>query len=177
MTLHDCGYLGQGHYAHGTRANYQAGCTCTPCRAANAAAVAAWRQTGQVDPWIDASAVQARLTALVAHGIGTRQAAKASGLSRSVLQAIRSGARTRIRQSDALLVLSIDIPPAPGAHTTAWQTKRWLRALLVEGYSKARLAALQGLKRPRLHPHTARVRRSTEQRFQALYQRLTAEGS
>lgn len=161
---------------HGTRACYQRGCSCRPCRLANAAAVAVWRETGPADPWIDANAVQDRLLALAATGCGTPQIAKRAGVSRSVLQAIRSGARTRIRQSDALLVLSIDVDPAQGATTTAWQTKRWLRALLVEGYSKARLAALQGLKSPRLHPHTHRVRRTTEQRFQALYHRLTAEG-
>ena len=44
MTLHDLGYLGQGHHAHGTRANYLAGCHCTPCRSANAAYLAAYRR-------------------------------------------------------------------------------------------------------------------------------------
>lgn len=161
---------------HGTRRRYRQGCSCRPCRLANAAAVASWRQTGGADPWLDAGLVQARLIAWDGQGIGTREIAKHSGLSRSVLQAIRAGARTRIRQSDALVVLGLELQPALGTLVGAWQTKRWIRALLSEGYTDDRLAALQGLKAPQLTPHTDRVRRSTEARYRWLYRQLTAEG-
>lgn len=157
---------------HGTRRRYQQGCACRPCRLANAAAVASWRATGPTDPWIDATAVQDRLTHLEARGIGTRQVAKRSGLSRSVLQSIRSGARRRIRQSDALVVLGLDLQPAL---VSAWQTKRWVRALRSEGYHLGQLARLQGLKRPILELHTICVRRTTEDRMRALYESLTGE--
>lgn len=161
---------------HGTRVCYQSGCRCRPCRLANAAAVASCRASRGADPWIDAEPVQAHLRALEARQIGTRQVAKCSGLSRSVLQAIRSGARTRIRQSDAVMVLSLDAQPAAGTTVNAWQVKRWIRALLSEGYRRPQLAHLQGLRWPQLQPHSDRIRRSTEQRYRALYEHLTGEG-
>lgn len=166
---------------HGTRRRYQQGCSCRDCRRANAAAVASWRQNGRADPWIDAGAVQGHLIEIEAQDIGTRQVAKQTGLSRSVLQAIRAGARHRIRQSDALLVLSIEIEPAAYTLTSPWQVKRTIRALLSEDYTKRRLAQLLGLRWSRLPRHTdgtqtGRVRRSTQLRLAQLYDTLTAEG-
>jgi hypothetical protein len=161
---------------HGTRASYQRlRCRCFPCRLANALYQLAYRSHPR-DVWIDAGTVRVHLLALHDTGCGMRQVARASGVSRSVLQAIATGARTRIRTSQALCVLAVSAAPADGTLVSAWQTKRWIRALLSEGFTKRRLADQLQLPSRQIHPHTTRVRRSTQTRIGALYHDLTAEG-
>lgn len=159
---------------HGTRARYQQGCRCFGCRVANAAYQVAYRGHPR-DPWIDAGPVRGYLLLLATQGMGTRTVAKASGVSRSVLQAITHGTRTCIRRSQAVCVLAVTADPADGTFVNAWQTKRWIRALLTEGFTKRRIADQLGLRSRALHPHTARIRRSTERRMRRLYDELTAE--
>lgn len=160
---------------HGTRAEYQKGCRCFGCRVANAAYQVAYRGHPR-DPWIDAGPVRGHLLLLASQGCGARTVAKASGVSRSVLQAITQGTRTCIRRSQAVCVLAVTAEPADGTLVNAWQVKRWIRALLSEGFTKRRLAEQLGLPSRQLHPHTALVRRSTEHRMRSLYSELRIQG-
>lgn len=159
---------------HGTRADYQRGCRCFACRVANAAYQVAYRGHPR-DPWIDAGPVRGHLLLLATEGCGLRTVARLSGVSRSVLQAIVKGTRTCLRRSQAVCVLAVSANPADGTLVNAWQTKRWINALLTEGFTRRRLADQLGLSGRQLRSHTNRVRRSTQQRMQTLYTDLTAE--
>lgn len=64
----------------------------------------------------------------------------------------------------------------PGQHVPAGRTWRRIRLLRIEGFSLAELARRLGLQRPQLQFDTERVRVSTEQRVEAFYAAVMAEG-
>lgn len=90
MTFHDHGYLGQGIHAHGTRANYKAGCRCLACRSANAAYEATRaraRASGKPSPGqaVQSYKVRRCLRSLLAEGFTLQALAVRVGLHRETL--------------------------------------------------------------------------------------------
>jgi hypothetical protein len=171
--LHDFGFLGQGHYAHGTRQNYQSGCKCTPCRVANASYAAHRAQTDTAG-WVNPDDARAYLLTLQDKGVGYRQAAELSGVSASTIKAIRAGARTRILQSHHVAILSIPPYPAMGQRVSSKRAKHLLHSLQGEGFTLRDVAAKLGLRRKELTLHpTVTVKKSLQ--VHALWRKLTAE--
>lgn len=180
MTLHDFGFLGQGHYAHGTRANYRTGCRCVPCRSANACyetarARAKGRGSGIEAQTVDAGPARRRLEELKALSVGIRQAAKLAGLSVRTVQRIRTGASANIRPAVARAILGIQEPyKAGGVRVNGYTTRHYIESLLREDYVEADIARRLGFRGPtlRLGPNVT-VR--TARRVYRLWRRLTGE--
>lgn len=158
---------------HGTRARYLSSCRCLPCRAANADYVRTHRPPERVD----ATTARAHLRALMAltPSIGVLQASKLSGLSRSLLLRIRNGQQQTITLSIQARVLAIQPIAAPGQRVNGYKTRDFIRRLVKEGYTRARLAALLGLRSRNLRWRGRTVTVRHEQKAQRLHARLTAE--
>lgn len=105
------------NYPHGTRASYTIGrCRCHDCRMANTEyAVARERRLtlasfGCADPLTcDASEVRSHLRFLQGAGVGLRQVAKVTGVSRSALHQLRTGESRRVTWKNADLILGVCI--------------------------------------------------------------------
>lgn len=165
---------------HGTRAAYQAGCPCLPCRAANAEYVRRRRLAVLYpDPGelVDASLAAVYLLALRGQGVGYRQAAKLAGLDEKVIRQVRTGKLTRIKAETLTRILGIRAVLAHGQSVMGWRTRHLLDALEREGYTRARLAAMLGLQTPKLQLHHRRVRVLTALKVLTLFRRETAEGT
>jgi hypothetical protein len=117
QSLHDFGALGQGIYSHGTRANYQAGCHCLPCRSAEAGYQASRAQAKAkgLTGWVDATAARDHLLYLAQHQVGLEHAAMLSGVSVRTLQAIRNGRPRICKAIERKILLTRAIPGARGA--------------------------------------------------------------
>jgi hypothetical protein len=178
-TLHDLGFLGQGHYAHGTRQLYRAGCGCVPCRSANAcyeAARARARAAGPAEALVDAAPARARLLELKAAGIGHRHAAKLAKVSFRTVQRIRNGQSPHIRPAVERAILSIQKPTlAHGTRVNGYQTRHYLESLLREGYAAKALARWLGLRGRQVQLHNRDVKVESALNVERLYQQLTAE--
>lgn len=177
MTLHDLGFLGQGHYAHGTRQNYLSGCHCLPCRAANAAyeQQRARARAKGLPAWVSAEPARRKLLSLARIGIGHRQAAKLAHVSVLTVQRIRTGHQPRIRLQTERAILAIERPAlAKGVDVNGYETRHYVESLKREAFAESWLAQRLGLRSGRLRLGT-RVKASTALRVRALYQQLIAE--
>lgn len=174
--LHDLGFLGQGHYAHGTRQNYRAGCHCLACRSANACYEALRARQAQSDPsprLVDAQPAREKLQALAAVGVGHRRAATLAGVSCRTVQRIRTGQASQIRASVERAILNITRPTlAKGARVQGYETRHRLESLLRDGYERATLARWLGLKGDRIQLHNPCVTVATALKVRALYHSL-----
>jgi hypothetical protein len=176
QSLHDFGALGQGIYSHGTRANYQAGCHCLPCRSAEAGYQASRAQAKAkgLTGWVDATAASDHLLYLAQHQVGLEHAAMLSGVSVRTLQAIRNG-RPRICKAIERRILLTRAIPALGAHVNGYRTRHLLLCLFKEGYTRTQLARLLGLRTRQIRLHHEGVTVKNAVKVRALYRRLTAE--
>lgn len=137
MTIHDLGFLGPE--AHGSAPSFRAGCRCVPCRSVV----------------VDASAARAHLLTLQGKGVGYRHAARLSGISRRIVNEIRSGRRQRIAISTEQAITGITRPTlARGARVNAYEARKKLRTLLAEGFTLEDLARV-------LHLHGKTIKRDT----------------
>lgn len=132
---------------HGTRAAYQAGCPCTPCRSANAAYLSEQRARIRAGSpgLIDAGAARAHCFKLRAMNIGYRQIAKLADVDPGTVQELCSGAHPMMRREIADKIMAVPFKPAMGALVIAHDTWRMIRLLRKEQYSNADLAKRMGL--------------------------------
>jgi len=159
---------------HGTRARYRRlDCRCLPCRGAQAEYLRALKRR---PPLLDAAPARVWLNALRGHGVGITQVARLAGVNRALVANVRAGVRRKL--SAEILYRLLSVPPvyAPGRTVLSGPTKRLIRKLLKEGYTRRQIAERLGLKSGRLRhlSKARRVRRKTAARVRALYARLTA---
>lgn len=103
-------YRKQELFSHGVRARYTAGCRCTKCRESNrsyAHAREVAKRDGDFNGTVSAKAAQRHLLKLSKAGIGRRSIERVSGISSTVLHAIKRGKKTRIRARTEKLILSV----------------------------------------------------------------------
>lgn len=153
--LHDFGFLGQGHYAHGTRQNYRAGCRCVPCRSANACYEAqrarAKAKGDMCTALVDAAPARAKLLELASAHVGYRQAAKLAGVGHRTVGRILSGDVVLITRRVESAILGVTKPSlAYGVRINGYKTRHYIESLLREGYDEAGLARRLGLRGGRL---------------------------
>lgn len=154
--LHDFGFLGQGHYAHGTRQNYRSGCHCLACRSANACyeaqrALERAKSDGSPQHTVDAGPARQKLQELAALQVGIRQAAKLAGVSVRTVQRIRTGASVQIRPAVEMAILGIQEPQqAGGVRVNGYTTRHYIESMLREDYAEADLAQQLGFRGPSL---------------------------
>jgi len=95
---------------------------------------------------IDASTARAHLERLRGLGVGYQQAAKLSGVSRSSVSAIRSGRAVRVRPETEAAILAVRPVLARGALVNSYATRRLVRALEAEGFTKIEIVRRLGLR-------------------------------
>lgn len=160
----------------GNRLRYLAGCHCAECRRANTAyetARAAARKAGDWNGIVLAAKARAHLAALSEKSVGRRTVADVCGVSNTVLVAIISGSKTRIRARTERAILAVtEAAAADHALIPATDTWRYLDGLIADGYSKAELARKLGYATPALQIGRHQVTVRTAYDVQRLYLRL-----
>jgi hypothetical protein len=169
---------------HGTRLRYISRCRCVPCRAANSryeTARAAARRAGDWRGIVPADTARAHLLRLSRLGVGYKSVAAAGDVTPSILFAIRTGARKRIRASTERAILAVDEQAiADHALVSPAATWRRIRALLEEGFSKAELARRLGYKTPKLQlgrPGRRRILAATAAKIERFYRLMVDESA
>jgi hypothetical protein len=146
---------------HGDRLRYLAGCRCMQCRAANTAYFHEREQAKADGDWngiVSADRARQHIEALSAKGIGRRAVSMASDVPESIISAIRRGSRTKIRALTERKILAVTHDAASdGALVDAAPSWKLINALLVIGFSKARLARELGAKTPALQVRKKQV--------------------
>jgi hypothetical protein len=177
QSFHDFGLLGQGISAHGTRANYQHGCRCTPCRSAEACyqAQRVKARAAGLMGWVEADQARQHLLTLAVAGIGLHQAAYLSGVSFRTLQAVRNGRRRHLTRRVAATILATKAIPAYGQRVPSYHTRQLLQSLRTEGYPLSHLAYALGLRTNAVRLHHASITVRNALKVRALYRRLLAE--
>lgn len=166
---------------HGTRARYVVdGCRCPRCRAANTEY--AWRRNHDPD-WqgelIDPTEMVEHLDRLTAAGIGLRQVAAMTGLSRTTLSDLRSGRNRRVRRrtADAVLAVSLADHVSPRALTDSGATNERIEALRAAGMTRTAIAKALGYRTHALQiTGRDRVTVRTARRVDVLYRLALREG-
>jgi len=166
----------------GTRAKYiGARCRCLRCRVANAGYEAARkvrRAAGDTNGLVPAAPARAHLLALSRAGVSRTPVHEACDVSRTVLAAIRRGTRTQIREATARRILAVTSDAvADHAVIGAGQTKRQLRVLLHEGFTRGELARRLGsrARTPHLQIMGPRVLARTAAKVDRFYRLVMAE--
>lgn len=154
---------------HGTRGAYAAGCHCTPCRAANAAYVAAHRAPAGL---VDAGPARAHLAALAALGLGYRQSAQLAGVAPSTTRAVLAGTLPTIRPTTAARLLTVRPVLAPGALVAGTKTWRYVDSLKREGFTLRELGYRLGAQSQQLQYAARRVRVASALKVARLYASL-----
>ena len=163
---------------HGVRVRYCLGCRCLPCRAANSryeSGRLAARKNGDWNGVVSSLAARNHLRKLRRRGVGLRAVADVTGVSRTILQGIASGARAQCRKRTETAILAVDSGARSGGSIVpAGRTWRILSLLLAEGYTKSDLARRLGskAKTPALQIRTDFVLASTAAKVERLYRRL-----
>jgi hypothetical protein len=164
---------------HGSRARYQTGCRCLPCRSANSHYSnigRARRAAGEYEELVDASVAREHLQALSRVGVGRRTVAVACDVAESTLWDILSGKCDRIYKRTSDRILAVDENSRADRCLVDSAPTRKLIADLVgprRGYSKTQLAQWLGLHKRGLHflkrkRITARSATSLERLYQAI---------
>lgn len=139
---------------HGTRLRYIGGCRCVECRKANAAYErrrSLARAQGKANPIVDAKEARLHIRKLSKKGVGYRAVAQAAGVARGVVADIKSGRKPRCRAMTVRAILAVtESAAAPRALVDAEPTRRRIRELLAEGFTKRQLARRFGMKSPAL---------------------------
>lgn len=170
---------------HGTRMRYMSGCKCFYCRRANSdyereRQVA--RMNGDWNGIVDAAPARAHLVRLSHAGIGRRQVMALTGVGDTVLHEVKIGKKLRIRKRTERLILGvmdIDANKAGSTLIDAAGTWRLLDKLLVEGFTKTRLAAELGYQGnpPALQISRDRVTVTNSRKVRALWRKyMTGAG-
>lgn len=161
---------------HGDRLRYMAGCRCQDCRGANTAyekARAKARKAGDWNGLVYADKARAHMAALSSRNVGRNTVRDVSGVSKSVLVAVISGEKKKIRAATERAILAVtEAAAADHALISAGPTWKLLDELIADGYTKAELARQLGAQRPALQisRHQVTVRNAYE--VQQLHARL-----
>jgi hypothetical protein len=164
-----------------TRAKYMAGCRCLPCRAANSRyecerAVA--RKAGDWNGLVPAVVARAHLVKLSRRGVGRRAVAAASDVSHTILQDIRSGKKTQIRQRTERRILAVTADAlSDRALVPAGRTHALIANLLDEGFTKKEIARRLGYLSPALQLNRTTITAKNAARVERFYRLLMAEAS
>jgi hypothetical protein len=159
-----------------------AGCHCVDCRKANTRYECERlraRKNGDWNGIIDAAPVRRHLRKLQRAGLGRKTIAAASDVNAGIIEGLTRGIRQRIRARSARRLLNVDTDArADRSYVKAARTWNLIRLLLVEGYTKTRLAQLLGYKRTgsgrvALQFNKDRVTARNALRVERLYERLT----
>lgn len=139
------------HKPHGTRIKYLGGCKCVPCRAAASryeCERAAKRKCGLGNELVETGTVIAHLQNLSAKGVGYKAVCDAAGVGKSSVMEVMQGRRTRMRAANARAILAVtfDMAVKDGAYIDATETKRQIRWLLNEGFTRGQIAKRLGYK-------------------------------
>ena len=138
--------------AHGTRAryvfgvtgsNWRNGCRCADCSiAAGDYERNRRRQREAGTPaFVDATEAREHLHWLSTQGIGLRTVAEHTGLSRTALQKLRTGQRTRCRPETADLILGMHLGRAkPRAYVDGVDTLRRIEEIVAQGWTRKAIA-------------------------------------
>lgn len=165
-------------HPHGTRMRYLGGCRCVDCRKANSLYSVEREKAvreGRGNPIVDAAPARAHIIKLSKKGVGFRSVAKRAGISKTIVAAIKSGDRPRIRRQTLELILSITPDmKAPSSLIPADRTWRLINELLEEGYTRQFLAQQLGCACGQLQISKHRIKVSTAKRIEDLHRRLTA---
>lgn len=164
------------HRPHGNRLRYMAGCRCDDCRRANTAyekARAAARRAGDWNGLVSAERARKHMAILSAQGIGRRTVGDVAGVADSILFAITSGAKQRIRARTERAILAVTTQAAADrAYIDAAPTWRLLEELIADGYPKARLASELGYTTRALQISRKQVTARNAYEVERLYARL-----
>ena len=160
---------------HGDRLRYLSGCRCFACRRANSAYEAQRKIARAAGDWngiVSAAPAQAHIHTLSGLNVGRRQVADASGVAESVVAAIRSGLKARIRARTEKRILAVSADAiADRALVDAGPTWKLLSALMMD-YPKARLARELGYRSPALQLGRNQVTARSALEIERLYERL-----
>lgn len=165
-------------YPHATRARYVAQrCRCDECRAANAAYWRGRYQARKAGDWnglVDATPAREHIRKLSRAGVGYMMVADAAKTAVSVIQDIKSGARTRARARTVRRILAVSIDcRGDGTQVSAASTWRRIEKLVEEGFRKRDLARLLGYECEQLQFGKTRVTVRTRARIERLFEKLT----
>lgn len=161
---------------HGVRLRYVAGCRCDACRKANSQYENERQQARRRGDWngiVPADRARAHLLALSRKGVGRRAVQASTDIADTVLSAIRSGAKKRIRARTERLILQVTRDQAADhAVVSAARTRYLIQLLLEEEYTEEFLAQRLGYKTGRLQ-FTDRITVRNAARVERLYKELT----
>ena len=135
---------------HGDRVRYLAGCRCDLCRQANTEYERSRQRARRSGDWngiIDATKAREHLIALSAQGVGRRAVSAATDISDTILFAIRTGRKQRIRARTEKRILAVTTDMASDhALIDAAPTWQLIADLKNAGFSYSRIAAALGNK-------------------------------
>lgn len=161
---------------HGVRLRYMAGCRCDACRKANSQYENERQQARRRGDWngiVPADRARAHLQALSRQGVGRRAVQACTDVADTVLSAIRSGEKKRIRARTERLILQVTRDQAADhALISGRRTRYLIQLLLDEDYTEEFLAQRLGYTTGRLQ-FTDRITVRNAARVERLYQELT----
>lgn len=136
---------------HGTRIKYLGGCRCMPCRASASRYESEWaakRKLGLGNELVSTALVVNHLQNLSAKGVGYKAVCDAAGVGKSSVMMAMKGRRKQMRAANARAILAVtfDMAVRDGAYIDATETKRHIRWLLNEGFTRGELAKRLGYK-------------------------------
>jgi len=117
---------------------------------------------------VDAGPAREHLLMLQAQGVGQLHAARRAGVGEATIWRVRSGARQKIRPAIAAAILGVKPALARGQLVNSYGTRRLIRALEGEGFTRAQIAARLGLRSRQLRIYN-RVTVRTALRVRALW--------
>lgn len=163
---------------HGTKASYQRGCRCLPCRLAPARyqrEYVARKKRGEM-LLISPDETRERLLQLRKQGLGRRRVSELTGISERTLFMIIKGRCKTIHQNTARKVALVNRnAAAQGINVAAQPTIKRLNTLKREGFTSAELGRRFGLKRELQIAKSGKlVKKRTEQRIKDFYNVIMA---
>ncbi len=161
---------------HGDRLRYMAGCRCQECRGGNTAyekSRALARKAGDWNGLVGAERARAHIAHLSSRNVGRRTISDVADVADTVLSAIISGAKTKIRAATERAILAVtEEAAADHALVSAGPTWELLDELISGGYTKAELALQLGAKMPALQISRNQVTVRNAHEVRLLYARL-----
>lgn len=162
---------------HGLNRTYIAGCRCAPCREAHTRYEATRRmhiRDGH-ERLVGATRARNHLRRLAQSGVGKRSASDAADVTYRSINLIRSGKQKRIsRRLEAAILSLTEDAAANRSLVNRAPVDRVIQGLLIEGFTKARIAREMGYKTSKLQLF-GRVQARTKMKFQKFYNRVMAE--
>lgn len=161
---------------HGVRLRYVAGCRCALCRKANSVYQCGRARAQKAGDWngiVPADRAREHMLELSRLGIGRRAVGAATDIADSILHQIRKGIRKNIRARTERLILGVTLECASDKTLiSAKQSRRIVKLLVEEGYTKTFLAEKLGYKTRAIQMFDQITVRNAA-RFRKLHEELT----